>query len=278
MDEKMTEIESPLNGETYINRRGLLIRAAMAGGFALASPILLSTEARAQLFKQPSPDQQKQVGRQAATEVLKQYREVNDSRATFFKNMGRKLVNALPAEDRNKWDFNFHVLDSKDVNAFALPGGPMFLFTGLYELMDSEDAVAAVTGHEMTHVRKEHWAKAYKKQQERNAFAIGLSALFKGGQAVQTVAGLVANTIGQKFSRSEEDEADKLGLANLVAARYNPTGMVDLFEALEKSSGGENKNLAFLSDHPLTSERIRKTQERIDALNGNFPPKRTLRK
>jgi len=68
---------------------------------------------------------------------------------------GSRLVSALPAPDRN-WDFTFHVLEDKTVNAFAVPGGNMFLFTGLYKAMTTDDALAAVTGHEMAHVYRQH--------------------------------------------------------------------------------------------------------------------------
>ena len=272
--------DEEMNGEwqrVRLNRRDLLVRGSVVGGLAVAAPFLLPTAAQAQ-FKQPSADKQKEVGREAAKQVLKQYKEVTDSRATVFRNIGSRLVNALPDADRN-WDFNFRVLDSKEVNAFALPGGPMFLFTGLYKLFESEDAVAAVTGHEMTHVRKEHWAKAYKKAQTRGLFGAAISILTKNNGIANTITGLADAAIGQKFSRGEEDEADKLGLEDLVAANYNPQGMIDLFEGLQKAGGREGKTLAFLSDHPLTSDRIKNTKERIAGMgNRNFPPLKKLAK
>ena len=188
---------------------------------------------------------------------------------------GQRLVAALPDSDRKTWDFRFHVLDSKEVNAFALPGGNMFMFTGLYEKVPTDDALAAVTGHEMTHVRKQHWAKAYAQQQQRDLGISALLLIFKAPQAVQTVASLADNAISLKYSRGEEDQADQGGLENMVAAGFNPEGMIQLFQVLQKVSGNGGSFAGdFLSDHPLTSDRIKHAQQRIADLHRTqpFPP------
>ena len=150
----------------------------------------------------------------------------------------------------------------------------MFLFTGLSDHLDTMDALAAVTGHEMTHVRLQHWAKAYAKQQQRN-FAIGIGlALFHVGSAGQSLAALADNAIGLKFSRGEETQADHGGFDNMVAAGYNPQGMIELFQELEKLAGnGTSLGGDFLSDHPATSARIKDVQQWIADQNGRqYPP------
>ena len=257
-------------------RRRFLRNAALAGLGVATAPLLLSSPAEAGgLFAAVSPDDQKKIGDQAAAQVLKQYPEVFDARAKHFNQIGQRLVRALPASDRNTWNFKFHVLDSKTVNAFALPGGNMFMFTGLYQLLSTDDALAGVTGHEMTHVRLQHWAQANAKQQERQAGIGLLLGLFHAGRAVQTIAGLADTAIGLKYSRGEEDQADQGGLQNMVAAGYNPQGMIELFQALEKVSGnGGSIGGDFLSNHPLTSDRIKHTKQRIAALQSSrtFPP------
>ena len=260
------------------SRRRFLHRAALAGAGLAAVPLLLTPQAAEAggLFNfTTSPGDQKKVGDQAAQQVLHQYKEVHDGRSRHFNDLGQRLVAALPDSDRRTWDFRFHVLDSKEVNAFALPGGNMFMFTGLYEKVPTDDALAAVTGHEMTHVRKQHWAKANAQQQQRGLL-IGLGlTLFHAGNAAQTVAGLVDSTISLKYSRGEEDQADQGGLENMVAAGYNPEGMIQLFDVLEKVSGnGGGLGGDFLSDHPLTSDRIKHAKERIAALHVDhpFPP------
>ena len=252
------------------SRRLFLRNAALAGAGLAVAPFLASSPAEAGgLFgsSTPSPDDQKKVGDQAAQQVLQKYPEVHDARARHFDQIGQRLVHALPSQDRNTWKFKFHVLDSKEINAFALPGGNMFMFTGLYKLLSTDDALAAVTGHEMTHVRKQHWAKASAQQQQRDTLlAIGLS-IFHAGRAAQTIAGLADSAIGLKYSRGEEDQADQGGLENMVAAGYNPQGMIQLFQALEKASGnGGSVAGDFLSDHPLTSDRIKHAEDRIAAM------------
>ena len=262
------------NNPNQRSRREFLRNVAWAGAGVTAActvpGLLLPVPAEAGIFPKPSPEEQKKIGAEAAKKVLQQYRQVTDGRAAHFQQIGRRLVNGLPAKDRQLWDFKFYVLESKDANAFALPGGPMFILTGLYSQMATSDELAAVTGHEMAHVHKEHWAKAYVKQQERQGLlGIGLVLLGKkGGQAAQTIAGLADNALGAKFSRGEEDEADKAALQDLVAANFNPTGMLQLFETLQKQGGGGGggKLGEFLASHPLTSTRISNTKKRIAAL------------
>lgn len=244
--------------------RRTLLKGAVAGS-AAACLVGAPQPSRADLFM-PSVAEQKKVGQQAAQQILQKYHELHDARADHFERVGERLVDALPAKDRNTWDFSFHVLDSKEINAFALPGGPMFMFTGLMDRVHSDDELAAVTGHEMTHVRKQHWAKAAAKQQERSIGIGLLLGLTHAGQVWQLAAGGINTVIGLKYSRTEEDEADAGGLENMVAAGYDPHGMLDLFHTLETASGSHGGPPAFLSDHPLTSERIKKTQERINRM------------
>jgi predicted Zn-dependent protease len=241
--------------------RRQFLKIALAGGAAVAFASG-AEESRAD-FLTPSVADQKKVGQQAAQQVVQKYHEVSGERARHFQRIGTRLVAALPSKDRKTWDYQFHVLDSKEINAFALPGGPMFMFTGLMDRVHSDDELAAVTGHEMTHVRKQHWAKAAAKQKERSLGLGILLGLTKAGQGWQLAAGAVDTIVGLHYSRSEEDEADAGGLQNMVDAGYDPQGMLDLFQTLQTSSGGRGQPPAFLSDHPLTSDRIRKTQERI---------------
>lgn len=267
------QVEEIGRAEAGVSRRRFLRDSALVGAGLMAAPLLLTPQAaQAGLISAPSPADQKQIGDKAAQDILKKYREVFDGRARHFNDIGQRLVSSLPSQDRRTWDFRFHVLDSKEVNAFALPGGPMFMFTGLYERLGTDDALAAVTGHEMTHVREQHWAKAYAKEQERNLALGALLSIFKAGRAAQTLASLANSAVSLKFSRGEEDQADTGGLDNMVAAGFNPQGMILLFQTLQRVSGGGGMP-AFLSDHPLTTDRIKAAQQRIAriAQQRNFP-------
>jgi len=235
----------------------------------LALSAVTAAPVRADMFK-PSERDQAKLGDQAAQEVMRKYRVLHDSRARRVEDVGNRLVDALPSKERGPWDYRFYLIDSKEVNAFALPGGNVFVFTGLYDRMRTEDELASVMGHELTHVRKEHWANAAAKQKKRQTGLLVLLGLTRAPNGWQSAAGLLDNLLSLKYSRSEEDQADELGLQDMVAAGYNPRGMLDLFQTLKAASGGGG-GPAFLADHPLTNQRIDRTQERIDRLgNRNF--------
>ena len=223
----------------------------------------------------PTPADQKSVGEMTTREILKKYPQVKDGRLRFFVGVAKRLVAALPDADRTTWDYRYYVLDSKEVNAFAVPGGPIFMFTGLLAVMGTVDAVAAVTGHELAHIYRQHWAKAYVKQVQRRR-AVVLGTLLAGNKSAALGWGaVISGVLGQKFSRDEEDEADQYGLKDMVAAGYNPQGMVQLFRTLQKSGGNGGGPLGgpFLADHPMTSDRIQRTQQRIAQLGARtYPP------
>src|SRR5262249_33858242 len=253
-----------------ITRRAFCWGAMRAGLIVAAAPIL-AREADADAFT-PSVQDQLKLGRQAEAEVLRKYRVVNDERARGLESLGRRLEGALSSTERGPWDYRFHVIDSKEVNAFALPGGPIFMFTGLYDRIHTEDELASVTGHEMTHIRKQHWAHQVATQSKRELGLSVLLGLTHAGGAWRQVAGLTDTLLTLRYSRKEEDQADEGGLQDMVAAGYNPKGMLDLFQTLQEAGGGGGTP-GFLSDHPLTKDRIRHTEDRIQQLGArSFPP------
>jgi predicted Zn-dependent protease len=209
----------------------------------------------------PGVKDQIKLGNQAAQQVLRQYKVVRDDRAAEVERVGRRLLDALPPKDRDQWQWHFYLIQSKEINAFALPGGNTFFFTGLYDRLHTEDELAAVMGHEMTHVRKEHWAHmagAAQKRQMGLAVILGLS---HAGSAWQNVAALADSMLNLRYSRKDEDQADAGGLQDMVDAGYNPQGMLDLFQVLQQAGGSGGP--AFLADHPLTSTRIQHARQRI---------------
>ena len=267
-----------MSADPRMPRRCVLYRAVRIGsGLTLASWFRAEPAAAAPAI--PSPAEQKAVGAQASEDVLRKYQQVADGRLRFFRQLAGRLVASLSEADRTAWDYKFYVLASKEVNAFALPGGPVFMLTGLYAQMKTQDALAAVTAHELAHVYRQHWAKAYAKQlQRRRVVAIGTLLAGNKGAALGWGA-VIASALRQRYSREEEDEADALGLKDMVAAGYNPQGMIQLFETLQKAGGEGGGPLGgpFLADHPLTSDRIQRTKDRIAQMGPRtFPPLRPL--
>lgn len=204
-----------------------------------------------------SRDQQKQLGFQAAQEVYKQMPMLPDSspETQYVRQIGQRLVAAIPAQ--NSWPFDFHVVAQKDINAFALPGGEMFVNLGTIVAATSDAQLAGVMAHEMAHVYMQHSAKQMQKAQLTQGLA-GLAGAILGSQGgalaslgkagVQIGAGMVM----LKYSRSDEAQADEVGAMILHRARYNPQALADFFKTLE-AQGGTGPQ--FLSDHPNPGNR-----------------------
>lgn len=250
-----------------------------------------ATLASADMFK-PSKKDQLDLGKRAASEIRKKEKVLPDTdpRVQLVRKIGQRLV-ATIANDKNKWDFTFDVIQGKvvtqkqkdgtekkveEVNAFALPGGPVFFYTGLLKELKTEDQLAAVLAHEITHVRKEHWAYAYADNMKRK---LGLTLLLTLGKANNEIFNIANVTDDMLFtlpySRKHENEADALGCDMMVAAGYNPQGMVDTFEVLRKASEGK-KPPEFLSTHPDDAGRIKRIKERAAKMNRTFPDQKPL--
>jgi predicted Zn-dependent protease len=217
---------------------------------------------------------QKKLGNQASEEILKKYKEVKDDRARSFRRVGDKLIASLTAKEKGPWDYSFRVVESKEVNAFALPGGPMFIHTALLDRINSADELSAVTAHEIAHVREQHWAKQYESEVKRTLGIELLLGVTRTRGAVADIARVGNSLLSLSYSRKEEDQADDRGLSNMFAAGYDLEGMVDLFETLQKATGNKNEGPDFMRSHPLTKDRIKRTKERIERMKNLPPPPR----
>ena len=189
--------------------------------------------------------------------------------------MGQRLISTVNTRGA-PWQFTFDMIDNKEVNAFALPGGPVFFYTGLYSKLKTEDELAGILGHEMTHVLEQHWAQQYADSQKRNLI-LNLALIF--GHANSTLSNLasVGNDVFFElpFSRKDETQADEGGLNMMVNAGYNPQGMVDVFTLLAQLSKSGSMP-AFLSDHPADASRIKHMEDIIAGMHLSFPPMRPL--
>ncbi len=211
-------------------------------------------------------DQDVQLGKEAAGEIEKQVEIVNHAELTgYIVRIGQKLA-AQPEAD--KYPYTFKVVNDKNINAFALPGGPAFVNTGLIAAADNEAQLAGVLAHEISHVALRHGtSQATKANFIQLAAGLGSSVLGSGSllaQLGQLGIGFGANSVFLKYSRSAETDADLLGARILAKAGYNPLEMARFFEKLEKEGGSRGPQ--FLSSHPNPGNRMAAIQKEIGYL------------
>lgn len=208
-----------------------------------------------------------QVGQAAAYQVQRQYRVVNDPYLQdYVKRIGDRLA-STPEARQSGFQFTFTVLSVPQVNAFALPGGPMFIFTGIFNAAENEAQLAGVMAHEMSHVILRHGTHEASKARLVNLSAVLAGAAAGGGTAMGQLAqmglGLGANSLILKFSREAESEADLLGSHLLSESGYNPLEMARFFEKLASTG---NQGIQFFSDHPNPDNRERAIEAEIRGL------------
>ncbi len=226
-------------------------------------------------------DQELQLGKEAAAQVEREMEVVKSADVEAWLNqIGGQLAKTPQA---NAYPYYFKLVNEDSINAFALPGGPMYVHTGLIKAADNEAEVAGVLAHEMSHVALRHGAAQMSKQQMYGSIfgAIGAlgGALGSGGectlwcQAVQMGAGLGGNSVLMKFSRGYERDADLNGARMMASAGYNPIELANFFQKLQAKQGtaGEPKGLqSWFTSHPATGNRIEYVSQDIQ-----FYPKKT---
>jgi Zn-dependent protease with chaperone function len=180
------------------------------------------------------------------------------------------ITNALiPALGHTPLVFHFHVIENTNLNAFAVPGGHVFIFTGLLEASKRPEQLAGVVAHEIAHVTRRH---SMRNIISSAGLWVLISSLFGDAEGIVSVLADGSQfLIGQKFSRDFEREADDTGWGYLVAANVDPRGMIEFFETMkaeqDKTSAGRMANtLDFLSTHPATDERMKRLRAKWDAL------------
>lgn len=200
------------------------------------------------------------LGRDASKEIERRYPvDTTSADAARVKRIGERIL--LHAEQRPGVPYSFKVLDLRDVNAVSLPGGPIYVFRGLLDLLgDDDDALAAVIGHELGHVNGRHAAKQVSQQLAAN---IGITLLLRGQAA--DIASVASDLLSLSYSRDDEYDADRRGLSYAYRAGFDPRGLVRFFEKmqeLEKRAGSGTPEL--LRTHPLTKGRIARAEKIIE--------------
>lgn len=216
-----------------------------------------------------SVEQEVALGAQAAPQMGAQMGGIvspSDPQAQRVARVGEKVV-ANSAARKSPYPFRFHLVnDSRTINAFALPGGQIFITRALLDKMTNEDQLAAVLGHEIGHVihrhSAEHMAKGQLGQILATAFGIGASDDPRSSQGAAAAAQMANQMVQLRFSRSDELESDDTGIDYMVEAGYNPRGMLELMQILAEASKGDRPP-EMLSTHPMPEDRIRRIEEKI---------------
>ena len=179
--------------------------------------------------------------------------------------MGRKLVVNTEAS-KGPWEFKFHLLaDPKTVNAFALPGGQVFITLGLFNQLQTEAQLAGVLSHEMGHVIERHSAQQMAKSQFGNLMVVAVATAASNdqnnsGTSTMAIAAFVNQMAQLRYSRKDESEADLWGVKLMEEVGYTPLAMIEVMDILKASSGGERGRLEMFQTHPdpdLRSQQIR---------------------
>ena len=222
-------------------------------------------------FNLISLDQERELGNRFAAEIEKQQQVLNDPEVQrYVDRVGRRL---LTGAREVPFDFVFKVVKDDSVNAFAIPGGRVYVQTGLLKAAENETELAAVMAHEINHAVARHGTRQMTQQY---GYSLVLSLVL--GDNPNLLAQLAAQLFGKagmmSYSREFENQADFLGVETMARAGYNPQGMVTFFRKLDSMGQSNPGTLArFFSSHPLTSERIQRVQAEIAALpQQSYPP------
>src|SRR6266705_3341855 len=213
------------------------------------------------------PTDDVKLGRQAAAEAEQQFPLLRDSEVTaYVERVGQRLVASIPAEfQHSEFRYYFKVLNASDINAFALPGGPMYVNRGMIEAARTEGEMAGVMAHELSHVALRHGtAQATKAQKYAVGAGIaGILGTILAGPAAGQLAQLPIGAYFLRYSREYETEADLLGARIMANAGYDPHDLANVFRTLEQQGAGGG---GFLSDHPSPKDRYARINQEAQYL------------
>lgn len=212
-----------------------------------------------------------QIGREAVREVEQQMPVLNDYAATnYVQDVGRRLVNAIPPEFQHReFNYQFKIVNASDINAFALPGGPMYVNRGMIQAAKNEGEMAGVMAHEISHVALRH-ATAQASKQNNIGTQLGQLGLILGGAILGGQTGAQLGALGvqawqTKYSRDYETQADTLGAQIMARAGYDPRDLANMFQTIARQGG--NGGPEFLSGHPNPSNRYENISREATRLN-----------
>jgi Zn-dependent protease with chaperone function len=245
-----------LAGHTSQAPRALVVALAVVVGVASVGA---QTKVTAPKNKY-TPEQDVEIGREAAAEVRQQYPVINDREVRdYLDELGRRLVAATPQEHRQPaFEYTFTPVNLKEINAFALPGGPMFINRGMIDAASREGEVAGVMAHELSHVLLRHGTANASKAQgfQLGAMAGAIAGAIVGGgwgQVISQGSQFGLGTWLMKYSREYEKQADLLGAQIMARAGYDPRDLARMFETIQAQKNGGGPE--WMSSHPNPGNR-----------------------
>jgi Zn-dependent protease with chaperone function len=255
--------------------------AAFTAVASLSMTVLLAQTAIKLPKNKYTPEQDVKLGKEAAAEVRKEYPVIqNDKITSYLTRLGDRLVAAAPSELKNPvYEYSFTPVNLKEINAFALPGGPMFVNRGMFDAATSEGEVTGVMAHELSHVLLRHGtANATKAQNPwlqigQMAGAVG-GAVVGGsaGSAIMQGSQLGLGAVLLRYSRDYEKQADLLGSQIMARAGYDPRALAHMFETIERETKGGGGSPEWLSSHPNPGNRTQYINKEAAALTIGPPP------
>ena len=246
----------------------------LAAGSAVAAPVLAQVDVgRSSSMRNLVPAEQlEQAAQQQYAQLLAEARSKGllagdgNPQLRRLRAIAQRLIPSTAQwnERARNWRWEVNLFNSKSINAFCMPGGKIGFFTGILDQLKlSDDEVAMIMGHEMAHALREHARERLAKTQATN-LGVRLGAQLLGlGDLGNAAASLGAQLLTLKFSRSDETDADLVGLELAARAGYQPDASVSLWQKMGKASGSQQAGLAFLSTHPSGPARIRELEQNV---------------
>lgn len=216
-----------------------------------------------------SPAKERRIGQEAAADIEKNAPIVSGPVAEWVERVGKRLA----AVSDSEFQYNFHVIDSPEINAFCLPGGHIYVYTGLRKVVKTDDELAAVLAHEITHAEEHHYAKASAKSNGRGTLLAVGSILLGLPPSLGQVLSIGSDAMTQKYSRSNEYQADREGLARMERAGFQPDAMVNVLQRLANEDNTDSL-FQWMSDHPEGKKRVVAVQQllpKVKASGGAVP-------
>jgi predicted Zn-dependent protease len=221
----------------------------------------------------PSEDEETKISREFRHEAKKFLKFVNDPEVErYVDRIGRRI---LAATGPQSFDYRFFVVEEDQLNAFSVPGGSIYIYTGLIERAKNTDELAGVLGHEITHAKNHHMARASGPDAISILSLLAMVALAKTGSGAQA-AGMVGQAVSATrqlaFSRQLEMEADTLGTRYMAAAGYDPKGTIEFLKILDQERALNPVDVpAYILSHPISQERIANAELVVKSLGQTQP-------